>query len=376
LFTQGRTVMKHGEKTRKTGAPLRRAVWLGIALVLAAPLGASRLTLGQEGKDAPLLDVVKMPVRGPDQAVVGRRFTLEILVTNTGTSTLRGLELLARLDASLEHESKSQNQRIKIDPVGPQNLQIVRLRVTPRKKGQAGVDITLRSPNGESHKIRHQLSVLAEDDATVVLQKTTSLRVTISPSKDIFADRPGVFLIYVVNTGSKATPAKQDLVVSYATANIFGQILPMSGPGPAFGSGFGKGGGRMIVRPSNPVRQAKMSFPSLDPGEGHTLPVQITPRRIGELRIVVGFPETFAPTKAIGPPSPQALASAAVQVKFDPRTPLEQLLPVSPGEKTLLALPQRLADVPEVSFEGPHPKTLQADEPSSTSLTRWTRFTM
>jgi hypothetical protein len=290
-------------------------------------------------------------------------------VTNTGTSTLRGLELLARLDASLEHESKSQNQRIKIDPVGPQNLQIVRLRVTPRKKGQAGVDITLRSPNGESHKIRHQLSVLAEDDATVVLQKTTSLRVTISPPKDIFADRPGVFLIYVVNTGSKAT-ARQDLMFTYATANAFGQILPMSGPGPGsgFGSGFGgKRGGslRLLdpVQPSNPVRQAKMSFPSLDPGEGHTLPVRITPRRIGELRIAVGFPETFAPTKTNGPPSqPQALASAAVQVKFDPRTPLEQLLPVSPREKTLLALPQKLADVPEVSFEGPHPKTLQADE--------------
>src|SRR5262249_61572130 len=104
--------MNHGENRTS----LRRAIWVGMVLVLAAPLGASWPTMGQERKDAPLLDAVKMPVRGPDHAVVGRRFTLEFLVTNTGTSTLKGLELLAKLDAALEHESKSPSQRVRIEP--------------------------------------------------------------------------------------------------------------------------------------------------------------------------------------------------------------------------------------------------------------------
>src|SRR5262249_43251206 len=178
------------------------------------------------------------------------------------------------------------------------------------------------------------------------------------PPKDNYAERPGVFLIYVVNTGSKATQKKQDLLVSYATANLQGQILPMSGPGPGSGFGSGKRGhGLMMVQPSNPVRQTKVSLPSLDPGEGWTLPVQITPRRIGELRVSVRYVEAINTRN--GPMEPQPLASTAVQVKFDPRTTLEQLLPVSPGEKTFLALPQKLADVPEVSFEGQHPKSMQ-----------------
>ncbi|HMF17571.1 MAG TPA: hypothetical protein VKE98_10215 [Gemmataceae bacterium] len=317
--------------------------------------------MGQEGKDRPLLDVVKMPIRGPDQAVVGRRFTLEILVTNTGNSILKGLELLADLDAALEHEPKVQNHRIKIDPINPQNLQIVRLRLIPRKRGQAGVDITIRAPNGETQKIRHQLSVLAQEDAPVVLKKNTSLRVTITPPKDNYAGRPGVYLIYVINTGSKATKPSQDLVVTYATANLQGQILPMSGPGPGSGFGSGKRGhGLMMVQPSNPIRQTKVAFPSLDPGEGWTFPVQITPRRIGELRVSVRFAEPIHTRNGLM--EPPSLASTAVQVKFDPRTMLEQLLPAAPDEKVLLALPQKLADVPEVSFEGRQPKTMQANE--------------
>ena len=362
--------MNHG----KNRTSLRRAIWVGMVLVLAAlteapyeaPLGASWPTMGQEGKDAPLLDVVKMPVRGPDHAVVGRRFTLEFLITNTGTSTLKGLELLAKLDAALEHESKSQDQRIRIEPIQAQNMQIVRLRVTPRKKGQAGVDITLRAPNGQSLKIRHQLSVLAEEDAPVILEKNTSVRVTVTPPKGSFADRPGVYLIYVVNTGSKATKPSQDMLVTYATANLHGQILPMSGPGPMIAPVHEMGGGKrggfggMMIQPSNPVRQTKLTLPSLDSGEGWTFPVQITPRRIGELRVSVRFAEPINTRN--GPMEPPALASTAVQVKFDPRTTLEQLLPASPGGKILLALPQKLTDVPEVSFEGQHPKTMQANE--------------
>src|SRR5262249_6643147 len=147
----------------------------------------------------------------------------------------------------------------------------------------------------ETQKIRHQLSVLAKEDAPVVLEKHTSLRVTIIPPKDNYAERPGVFLIYVVNTGSKATEKKRDLVVSYATANLQGQILPMSGPGPGSGFGSGKRGrfGLELAQPSNPVRQTKVTLPFLDPGEGWTLPVQITPRRIGELRVSVRFVEAI-----------------------------------------------------------------------------------
>ena len=362
--------MKHGEKTRKIGSPLARGIWLGIVLVLVAPLGASRLTWGN-GESPKLaqqvssLAAVKMSVRGPDQAVVGRRFTLEFLITNTGTATLKDLEFVAKIDAALEHESKALEHRVKLDAIAPQNLQIVRLRLIPSKKGQAGVDITLRAPNGETQKVRHQLSVLAKEDAPVVLEKNGSLRVTITPPKDNYAERAGLFLIYVVNTSSKATQKKQDLVVSYATANLQGHILPMSGPGPASGFRSGKRGGMglMMVQPGNPIRQITASLPSLDPGEGWTLPVQITPRRIGELRVSVGFADVpLVKITPNGPPQNQALATTAVQVKFDPRTTLEQLLPVSPGEKTLLALPEKLADVPEVSFEGQQPKTIQADE--------------
>src|SRR5260370_41374577 len=94
LYSPGRKDWNRREKTGKAGSSLRRGLWLGMAIILAAPLGGSRLTLGQDdlpksGKENnSSLSAVKMPIRRPDHAVVGRRFTLEGLITNMGTSTV------------------------------------------------------------------------------------------------------------------------------------------------------------------------------------------------------------------------------------------------------------------------------------------------
>lgn len=331
-------------------------VWLGLAAVLAGPLFLSSFALqGDETSrtpDEPSPANVQMIFRAPEEPTVGERFTLEVLLLNTGTAPVKNLEFHAQLDANLEQPSKARDFRAAVETIAPDDLQIVRLTVTPRKSGPGGVDVTLRNKNGVTQQLRHVLPISPEYPSLPAKERAqgaSPLQFKFSPLKACFADRPGIVLISVLNTDSKPMPSKLELVVSYATMGHDNHIVdtPISGE-PAVKHGRIP---HMQVASSNPTRQVQVSLPALEPGETHTLPVRLTPRRIGELGIAV---------TAKGDSNP--LGAGRLQVRFDPDTPIERLLPVRAGASVPARLPQTLAEVTEVALEEPHAKKMAADE--------------
>jgi len=52
------------------------------------------------------------------------------------------------------------------------------------------------------------------------------------------------------------------------------------------------------------------------------------------------------------------LATTRLKVKFDPNMPIEQFVPVRAVAAVLDRLPQKLADVPEISLEDPCPQSM------------------
>ncbi len=360
--------MDQVQRVGKAALPLRRrGVWLGLVVIVAGLVGMSSLTLGRDQapgarkEPAPTssLAAAEMILRGPDQAVAGQRFTLEVLIVNSGATALKDLEIVARMDAHLEQESKEREHREAIDAIAPDDLHIVRLLLTPRKTGPAGVDITLRAKNGAKEEIRHVLPVASADPSARPPERPDNgspLQFKITPLKKCFADRPCTLLIHVLNTDSKAMEKKLDLVVSYGTPTkgpFAGPILH-SGPGPV---NIKMRMGMPAPVSSNPVRQAELSIPALAAGEGRTIPIRITPRRIGEMNIAIT-------PKFVGKdPAPAKMpASTKLQVNFDPSLPIERLLPIRAAVNLQPRLPQKLADVPEVALEDPCDKPVPADE--------------
>ncbi len=356
----------------RAGLPLRRrGVWLGLTIVLVGSLGLSSLTLGRDELAKPAreaarssLAAAEMIIQGPDQAVVGQRFTLEVLIVNSGTTPLTGLEFVAQPDAHLEQESRARQHRAAVDPIAPDDLHIVRLSLTPRKHGAGGVDITLRAKNGETEQVRHVLPIVPAVPGTPQperAQGASPLQFKITPLKGCFVDRPGTFLIRAVNTDSKAMDKKLDLVVSYMTLGEVNVAVPDPTVPQAGERMTGKMRGlRMpaVVGNNNPIRRIPLSLPVLGPGEARTMPIRLTPRRIGELQIAINQHHTVA-----NPSTPAAplLGSARLQVRFDPKTPIEQLLPVR-AAAIPSRLPQKLAEVPEISLEDSPARGTPADE--------------
>jgi hypothetical protein len=356
--------VSHRSNTVKAASPLyRRGVWLALGVVLVGALGLSSLTRGRDGVPVPRKEAsrsaladTQMIIRGPDQPMVGQRFTLEVLILNAGTTPLKDLEFQATLDASLEQASRAREHREEVEAIAPDDLHIARLTVTPRKNGPCGVDLTLRAKNGDTEQVRHVWPVLPEDPSArqpAPAEGTPPLKFTIKPLKKCFADRPAIVLIHVLNTDSKPMPGKLDLTVSYAAMGRGGHMI--NGPGAPFlmeDLGHSKGESKQLalIAMSNPTRTAQVSLPVLGPGEGRTLPIRITPKRIGDLGIAI----SASPKSE----SPQVLATARLPVAFDPTMPVEKLLPVRAAAGVPSRLPQKLADVPEVSLEDPHARGL------------------
>jgi len=94
----------------------------------------------------------------------------------------------------------------------------------------------------------------------------------------------------------------------------------------------------------------------IKPNETRTLTFTMTPKRAKFVQVSVyqaewhhgtfGFPSSLTPISNVD--------TAGVQVKYDPKTPLDVLLPRPPQEgKPRHGLPQTLAEVPEVFFQEP-----------------------
>jgi hypothetical protein len=303
-----------------------------------------------------------MIVRGPDEPMVGQRCTIEIFILNSGTTPLKDLDFHARLDAHLEQDSREREHRVAIAAIAAEDVQVVRLKVTPRKAGPGGIDFTLRAKNGATEEIRQVWPVLPEDPTRQPekAQGPSPLKFKITSLKECLADRPGIVLVNVLNTDSKPMASKLDLVVCYAAMGRDGQVMsnPIELPS-AERTGFPKSGRlrqMTTIASTNPTRQTQVSLPALEAGETYTLPIRITPRRLGDMGIAI----TRVPASKEA--APQVLATTRLRVKFDPKMPLEQLVPVRANAALPVRLPQTLAEVSEVSLEDPCSQTMKADE--------------
>jgi hypothetical protein len=348
-----------------TGNPAaRRGLWLCLAF-LAGLLWSSNL-LGRyqvppKEVDGPTTPApFQMIIRGPEEPMVGQRCTIEVFVLNTGTTPLKGLDFQAKLDACLEQDSKEPEHRDAIETIAPDDVRVVRLHVTPRKSGPGGIDFTLRVKGGATEQVRYVWPVLPEGGARAP-ELGSGLKFKITTLRECLVDRPGIVLVNVVNTGPRAMREKQDLVVSYGSMGQAGQVLQGDdrrlGGLELLGHEM-KGGGRKTIEipiASNPTRQIPVTLPALAADESITLPVRITPRRLGDLGIAI-----TAATPRVE--NPQPLVTTRLAVKFDPNQPAERLLPVRATAALPTSLPKKLAEVPEVSLEDPCPQNMKGEE--------------
>lgn len=334
------------------------SVGLGTALAVGGLFWAGA-TLGGDPPAAVAakpadLSAVQLIVRGPDDLVAGQPCTLEIFLLNTGTADVRDLELQLRLDANLVHETKQRDHTVAVAPIAADDVQVVRIKVTPQKVGPGGLDLTMKAKAGAATELRHVFPV-GPEDRTRNAEAAPGLKFKITSLKECYAGRPGIVLVNVRNVDSKAT-AKTDLILCHAAMGRSGQMLmtqpqqPTKGqPADPHEKGFEGKGARafMPVQASNnPTRQVPLAVPALAPGESLTLPVRLTARRIGDLGIAIVT--SVNPMNAAQP-----LATARVKVKFDPKMPMESLVPVRSAAAAATRLPQTLAEVPELSLEDP-----------------------
>jgi len=335
----------------------KTALTLGIVMLFGGALGSSfvagQVDQPRQDKEPAAAAAPQVTVRSPNDVVVGRRFTLEVIIANPGNQPIKGLEFVAEMDGSLEQDSKARAHTETIESISKDTPHIVRIFMTPTKKGPARIDIVISSKNGQKQQLQHVMPVFAADDAPPQAERpagSSPLQVTISTPKDCFADQPNTFLIHLVNTDNQPTPDKMELVINYGTlsnpnfaafgGNAFG------GPGMG-GLGGGRRGGQ-VANPTNPVRETKLVIATLAPNESRTVSVSLTPRRIGDFRVAV-----TAKDKMIG--------SAGVQAKFDPNMSIDSLVPMI-STKMTPRLPTSLADIIEVGLEDRASKTMKADE--------------
>jgi hypothetical protein len=296
------------------------------------------------------LAAVQMIFGAPEELVAGQRATLEIFLLNTGSTPVKDLEFVAKLDANLEQASKETEFRVAVEPIAADDIQVVRLQVTPKKAGPGGMDVTLRDKSGASNELRRVWPVTPQDSSRQPEPAAGAgpLQFKITALRQCFADRPGIVLVNVVNNDRKPTAEKRELVVSYASLRRNGQVIGAEGLRPVPSDSPRKGVPFASVPasvPTNPTRELKITLPVLAPGESHTIPVRLTPRRIGDLGVAVCIPTTAKE------PAPAPLATARLKVKFDPKLTPEQLVPVRADAALAPRLPKTLAEVPEVALE-------------------------
>ncbi len=195
-------------------------------------------------------------------------------------------------------------------------------------------------------------------------EEVSPLQVTITNPKELVVDQPAKFFIHVLNTDTRATSDRMELVIAYGTlasadVRFAGRFVQESSAlevveeikGSEFGPEI-----PLIRRPSipqanptNSVRETRITVPSLAPKGSRTVPVTLTPRRTGEFRLAVTAGN-------------QIFSSTGVMAKFDPNCSVKDLLPTAFGGCLTPRLPKTLAEVPEIGLEAPLSQTVNADE--------------
>ena len=211
-----------------------------------------------------------MIFRGPDELIAGQRATVEVFLFNTGTTPVKDLEFVAKFDANLEQASKEAEFRTAVEPIAADDIQVVRLQVTPKKVGPGGMDLILRDKNGASTELRRVWPVAPLDPnrQPEPAAGASPLKFKITALRECLADRQSIVLVNVVNTDSKPMAEKRELVLSYASLGRNGQVignqLPQAVPAVPT-DGLRKAGGFALpaVVATNPTRQVPLTLPAL-----------------------------------------------------------------------------------------------------------------
>lgn len=341
-----------------TARSTSRVVALGLVFLATAligpgdSLGRDRAALADVEPPAPLA-AIQVVARGPDDPMLGRRDTVEFFLFNAGLTPVKDVAFHARLDAHFEQDSKEPDHRVTVAEIAAGDVHVVRLRLTPRKVGPAGVEVTLRS-GGATTQVSHVWPVGPHDPTRLPekAQGPTPLNFKVTAFKECVVDRPGVVLVRVVNTDVKPMADKVELVISHAAMGRGGEVLNIDEPlmGIEKRGGLRGGGG---IQATNPTRQVTATVPVLAPGEVYTVPVRVTPRRAGDIGVAVtGAKDAAALT----------LATARVAVKFDPEASHAALVPARAVPTVPTRLPRTLAEVPEVGLEDPAPAGLTPND--------------
>ena len=181
-----------------------------------------------------------MVFRGAEAAAPGQRFTLEVLILNTGSTPLTDLEFHAKLDDNLDQPSKEREHRLLVEAIAPDDLRIVRLSLTPRKSGTGRLDITLRHKSGAMQQVNYVMPIAADRPPPAEQKPTaTSLQVKVTPLKECIVDRPGIVLVNVRNTDPKPMPKSLELMVLYSSVPRGDTITNAQFGGGAFHGSFG-----------------------------------------------------------------------------------------------------------------------------------------
>jgi HEAT repeats len=198
------------------------------------------------------------------------------------------------------------------------------------------------------------------------------LQVTITNPKELFVDQPAKFRIHLLNTDTKDTPDRMELVIAYGTlgnadvqfnGRLFVQdfrademvrvqeLAEAVAEERKGNANFTRINRSFIpqANPTNSVRETRITVASLAPKESRTVSVTLTPRRTGEFRLAV----------TVGN---QMFGSKGVLAKFEPNRSVKDLLPAAFGHSLKPRLPKTLAEVAEIGLESPLSATLKADE--------------
>jgi hypothetical protein len=224
--------------------------------------------------------------------------------------------------------------------------------------GNSYVDIWLTTDDASMPKLRVPLMV--ESEPPVV-------KVKISGPEEAPIDKPITFKVEVRNIGTKTTAEDFSLIVHTGSSSDGKKInfpignLPEPAskdfvfdlPGKKFQSTLGGWNSDFAKWDGH-----HLPVGSIPPNGTRTLTFAMTPRRAKLVQISVYDGLWRQGTNH--PVNPSALipisevATARVQVKFDPKTPLDALLPQPPRAADRGArLPKTLAEVPEVFFQEP-----------------------
>ncbi|MDD3586555.1 MAG: hypothetical protein PHQ75_05190 [Thermoguttaceae bacterium] len=150
--------------------------------------------------------VLHLDVKAPPEIVIGGEFTLEIVISNTGTGTANGVVLLETIPEELFHPGGKVLDN-KIQTIAPQESKQLVLTLKGVKPGKAINHLSVKADNG-----------LVEERETPITVTSPELQLEIAGAKTRYLDREATYLLKVHNPGTAV--AKNIQLVAELPKNV------------------------------------------------------------------------------------------------------------------------------------------------------------